>query len=55
MILVNKFAAGISARYHVNKYPTLKLFRNGELVKKEYRLGYFNVIVFISNHTFFCS
>lgn len=27
----------IAARYHVNKYPTLKLFRNGELVKKEYR------------------
>uniref|UniRef100_A0A915B1N3 Thioredoxin domain-containing protein n=1 Tax=Parascaris univalens TaxID=6257 RepID=A0A915B1N3_PARUN len=27
----------IAQKYHVNKYPTLKLFRNGELVKKEYR------------------
>uniref|UniRef100_A0A914R1Q0 Thioredoxin domain-containing protein n=1 Tax=Parascaris equorum TaxID=6256 RepID=A0A914R1Q0_PAREQ len=26
----------IAQKYHVNKYPTLKLFRNGELVKKEY-------------------
>ena len=27
----------IAGKYNVNKYPTLKLFRNGELVKKEYR------------------
>lgn len=27
----------IAQKYNVNKYPTLKLFRNGELVKKEYR------------------
>lgn len=23
--------------YHISKYPTLKLFRNGHIVKKEYR------------------
>lgn len=27
----------LAARYHVNKYPTLKLFRYGQLTKKEYR------------------
>uniref|UniRef100_A0A7E4VF02 Thioredoxin domain-containing protein n=1 Tax=Panagrellus redivivus TaxID=6233 RepID=A0A7E4VF02_PANRE len=27
----------IAAKYHVNKYPTLKSFRYGELVKREYR------------------
>ncbi|CAH1788262.1 unnamed protein product [Owenia fusiformis] len=27
----------IAQKYFVNKYPTLKLVRNGELVKKEYR------------------
>ncbi|CAJ0962712.1 unnamed protein product, partial [Mesorhabditis belari] len=27
----------LAQRYSVNKYPTLKLFRKGELVKKEYR------------------
>lgn len=30
-------AAGIAQRFHVSKYPTLKLVRYGELVKKEYR------------------
>ncbi|VDN56706.1 unnamed protein product [Dracunculus medinensis] len=27
----------IAQKYNVNKYPTLKLFRHGELVKREYR------------------
>lgn len=31
------FLDKIAKYYHVNKYPTLKLFRHGELVKKEYR------------------
>ena len=31
------FSAGISTQYHISKYPTLKLFRGGQIVKKEYR------------------
>ena len=31
------FAADIAQRFHVSKYPTLKLVRYGELVKREYR------------------
>lgn len=31
------FPAEISQKYHISKYPTLKLFRNGRLVKREYR------------------
>nr|CAB3243672.1 endoplasmic reticulum resident protein 44-like [Phallusia mammillata] len=27
----------IAQKYHVNKYPTMKLFRGGQLVKREYR------------------
>lgn len=27
----------VAADYHITKYPTLKLFRNGQVVKKEYR------------------
>ncbi|EYC33215.1 hypothetical protein Y032_0002g671 [Ancylostoma ceylanicum] len=29
--------ADLATRFQVNKYPTLKLFRNGEIVRKEYR------------------
>lgn len=27
----------ISTQYHISKYPTLKLFRDGQMMKKEYR------------------
>ena len=30
-------SASIAAKYHVNKYPTLKLYRYGVMTKKEYR------------------
>lgn len=29
--------ASIAQRYRINKYPTLKLFRNGMMMKREYR------------------
>ena len=30
-------SAGIAGKYRINKYPTIKLFRAGNVVKKEYR------------------
>jgi len=30
-------SAEIAQKYHVSKYPTIKMFRFGELMKKEYR------------------
>lgn len=27
----------MAQKYHINKYPTLKLFRAGQLAKREYR------------------
>lgn len=27
----------IASKYHITKYPTLKIIRNGEVTKKEYR------------------
>jgi hypothetical protein len=29
--------AAIAAKYHINKYPSLKLFRFGVAIKREYR------------------
>lgn len=36
-IIHSSFAADIASQYHISKYPTLKLVRNGQLIKKEYR------------------
>ena len=37
MLFINYVLANIASRFHVSKYPTLKIIRFGELVKKEYR------------------
>ena len=34
---MHKFAETLAKKYNVNKYPTLKLFRAGQLAKREYR------------------
>ena len=31
------FAAAIAQRFHVSKYPTIKIVRHGEVSKREYR------------------
>lgn len=33
----NFFLAVISSRFHITKYPTLKVIRNGQPAKREYR------------------
>ncbi len=33
----NLVLGSISTKYHVNKYPTLKLYRHGLMTKREYR------------------
>ena len=30
-------SAAVAAQFHVSKYPTIKMFRNGQLIKREYR------------------
>lgn len=35
--ILTSFTADIASQYHISKYPTLKLVRNGQLIKKEYR------------------
>lgn len=31
------FSASVAARFHITKYPTLKVIRNGQPTKREYR------------------
>lgn len=35
--LKNYFLAAIASRFHITKYPTLKVIRNGQPTKREYR------------------
>lgn len=56
--------AAIATRFHISKYPTLKLFRNGLPAKKEYRgkmfvysiklcYGNWMDLIFVCIHTLF--
>ncbi len=36
----------IAVKYHVNKYPTLKLYRHGVMTKREYRGARFGILFF---------
>jgi endoplasmic reticulum resident protein 44 len=31
------FTASVATRFHITKYPTLKIIRNGQPTKREYR------------------
>lgn len=33
----NRFSDEIATRFHISKYPTLKVIRNGQPAKREYR------------------
>lgn len=35
--MIIDFSDEVSQKYHISKYPTLKLFRHGRLAKREYR------------------
>lgn len=35
--LLLEFAGEIASRFHITKYPTLKVIRNGQPAKREYR------------------
>lgn len=37
IIVLLPVAASIASRFHITKYPTLKLLRNGQATKREYR------------------
>jgi len=37
--------SSVASRFHITKYPTLKIIRNGQPTKREYRGFYFYFLI----------